>query len=210
MDDSSPRRSAPEDGASTSQPHHLVLLVHGLADTHHAWDRCVAELDRMPNAHEYLFHSSAVNGRFRTHDGFDRCGERLAEELRGLLAAHPQLRHLTVLGHSMGGMIARYALGVLYRPEDGSIAGLAPRHLVTLATPHLGLTVDDGPAQVPFVAWSGRLPLLGPGLQRALQSAAHIVASRFFRSTGRHFLALDGGPGEAPLLMRLAMDEPQQ
>ena len=74
----------------------------------------------------------------------------------------------------MGGMIARYAAGLLYRPADGTIAGLTPRHFVTLASPHLGLTVDAGPAQVPFVAWAGHLPVLGGALQRGLQVGAGV------------------------------------
>ncbi|KAG2451401.1 hypothetical protein HYH02_004001 [Chlamydomonas schloesseri] len=110
----------------------------------------------------------------------------------------------------MGGMIARYAAGLLYRPADGTLAGLAPRHFVTLASPHLGLTVDVGPAQVPFVAWAAHLPLLGGPLQRGLQAIGHTVAARVFRGTGRHFLALDGGPGELPLLMCMALDEPDK
>ncbi|PNH11350.1 Phosphomannomutase [Tetrabaena socialis] len=41
-----------------------------------------------------------------------------------------------------------------------------------------------------------------------LKSVANGVASAFFSGTGRHFLALDGGPGERPLLARMAMDDP--
>ncbi|GLC67352.1 hypothetical protein PLESTF_000545600, partial [Pleodorina starrii] len=159
---------------------------------------------------EILIHASAVNARFRTHDGFDKCGERLAAEIRQLVQRQPQLKRISVIGHSMGGMIARYALGLLFDPSDCSIAGLAPTHYVTLATPHLGLTVDEGPARVPFVAWAGHIPLLGRGVQRALQAVAHSVARTWFRGTGRHFLALDGGPGELPLLMLMAMDAPDR
>ncbi len=62
------------------------------------------ELSKLPHAPQrYLLHSSAVNGRFRTYDGFDRCGQRLAEELRELVGRHPHLAKLSVFGHSMGG-----------------------------------------------------------------------------------------------------------
>ncbi|KAG2445746.1 hypothetical protein HXX76_000352 [Chlamydomonas incerta] len=196
--------------ASALPPDHLLVLVHGLADTKSAWDRCVVELRNMPNAGRYVFLQSAVNARWRTHHGVDVCGSRLADEIRGLLATQPGLRYISMIGHSMGGMIARYAAGLLYRPADGTIAGLAPRHFISLASPHLGLTVDAGPAQVPFVAWAGGLPLLGGALQRGLQAIGHTVAARLFSGTGRHFLALDGGPGELPLLMRMALDEPDK
>ncbi len=48
--------------------------------------------------------------------------------------------------------------------------------------------------------------VLYPGTVPSPQSVAGGVACSLFRGTGRHFLALDGGSGELPLLLRLAMD----
>lgn len=56
---------------------------------------------------------------------------------------------ISFVAHSLGGLIARYAIGKLYSPEtvsDGSldeelkgrIAGLEPINFITSATPHLG------------------------------------------------------------------------
>lgn len=55
------------------------------------------------------------------------------------------------MAHSLGGLIARYAIGELYTPEivsdssldeelrpEGTIAGLEPINFITSATPHLG------------------------------------------------------------------------
>ncbi len=53
-----------------------------------------------------------------------------------------------MVGHSMGGLIARHAVGVLFDPRAGTVAGLAPAHFVTIATPHLGCEGRPGPAQV--------------------------------------------------------------
>ena len=47
----------------------------------------------------------------QTYQGIDRCGERLAEEVNGYVDEHPALQRISVVGHSMGGLIARYALG---------------------------------------------------------------------------------------------------
>lgn len=41
--------------------------------------------------------------RLGTWAGIDRCGQRLADEVRGLAAAHPELRRVTFICHSMGG-----------------------------------------------------------------------------------------------------------
>lgn len=66
------------------------------------------------------------------------------------------LKKISFLAHSLGGLFARYAISVLYTPDDGAnttiansqtayswgrgkIAGLEPINFVTLATPHLGV-----------------------------------------------------------------------
>lgn len=65
---------------------------------------------------------------------------------------HHSLERISIIAHSMGGLIARYALGLLYNPASRTVCGLEPCHFVTLATPHLGCDAD-GVAQVqyPFV-----------------------------------------------------------
>lgn len=74
------------------------------------------------------------------------------------------LKRISFLAHSLGGLFARYAVGVLYSSNPlsssqsgdlsshntnaensvsssklGSIAGLEPINFITLATPHLGV-----------------------------------------------------------------------
>lgn len=39
----------------------------------------------------------------------------------------------------MGGLYSRYALGLLYNPETGLVAGLQPVSFVCIASPHLGV-----------------------------------------------------------------------
>lgn len=68
----------------------------------------------------------------------------------------PNLRKISFVAHSVGGLVARYAIGRLYRPpskenaeesranvceEDhlrATIGGLEPLNFITVATPHLG------------------------------------------------------------------------
>lgn len=73
------------------------------------------------------------------------------------------LKRISFLAHSLGGLFARYAVAMLYKPNNsveqqneydssltaipkslcfsngGSIAGLEPINFITLATPHLGV-----------------------------------------------------------------------
>lgn len=112
-----------------------------------------------------LLFVSHCNERTRTFDGVDACGERLAEEIRGVAAQHPELRRISVLGHSMGGLIGRYAAGRLYDPSSGTMAGLAPCHFVAMATPHLGCDSIGSPAQVPLISWLAAVPAVGAAVQ---------------------------------------------
>jgi triacylglycerol esterase/lipase EstA (alpha/beta hydrolase family) len=67
----------------------------------------------------------------------------------------PNLQKISFVAHSVGGLVARYAIGRLYRPPkkenvedstDGTsiddlkatIGGLEPMNFITVATPHLG------------------------------------------------------------------------
>lgn len=63
----------------------------------------------------------------RNHiSGIDVCGQRLALEIQTLAAAHPSLTQLSLVGHSMGGLVARYAAAVLFDQSMGTMGGLAP------------------------------------------------------------------------------------
>lgn len=41
----------------------------------------------------------------QTFEGIDVCGERLAEEIRAVVAQHPGLARISLVSHSMGGLI---------------------------------------------------------------------------------------------------------
>ena len=142
--------------------------------------------------------------------GIDACGERLAGEIRAVIVQHPSLQEISFISHSLGrqplldtrhwhyrtnrehaalpgGLISRYAAGRLYDPATGLVAGLRPRHYISIASPHLGCTAEMSEAQarvhlllvcnagrldrrptfhpqVPFILWSNRKD--GPIAQR--------------------------------------------
>lgn len=120
---------------------------------------------------QVLLHPSEVNRLTETYDGIDVCGLRLAQEIRSVVAAHPKLERISVVGHSMGGLLLRYAIGVLYDPDDSSIAGLQPCHFVSMATPHMGCDAE-GLAQV------GKVPSLAASLCRCSCSHPNRPANR--------------------------------
>eukprot|EP00879_Flechtneria_rotunda_P012727 GHRR01013291.1.p1 GENE.GHRR01013291.1~~GHRR01013291.1.p1 ORF type:complete len:777 (+),score=287.73 GHRR01013291.1:426-2756(+) len=155
------------------------------------WDAVSEQLKQHLDAEHTLLYPSTANARFATYDGIDVCGGRLAEEVRHVVAQQQSLQRISVIAHSMGGLMARYAIGVLYNPSNNSIIGLEPAHFVSLATPHCGCD-SDGVAQVPFIGWTGGLPLLGQQLFRFLQGISGPTAAMLFKRTGQQFFLLDG------------------
>ena len=52
----------------------------------------------------------------------------------------PGVSKISFIAHSLGGLVARYAIGRLYEnsSSEAKIAGLQPVNFITVATPHLG------------------------------------------------------------------------
>ena len=85
-------------------------------------------------------------------------------QVKSVIKRHPGVQKISFVAHSLGGLIARYAVARLYEPETvrepsqengdcrtngpenpcleesskGKIAGLEPINFITSATPHLG------------------------------------------------------------------------
>ncbi|EPS72529.1 hypothetical protein M569_02226, partial [Genlisea aurea] len=196
-------------------PDHLLVLVHGIWASPADWTNFEAELKRRLGKN-FLIHVSSCNTYSKTLTGIHDSGRRLADEVLEVVRNAGSLRKISFLAHSLGGLIARYAVGILYQPDvsyqlptdidysasinvkisnssnDGLIAGLEPINFITLATPHLGVR---GNKQFPL--------LLGvPLLERIVPP----IAPLFVGTTGRQLFLTDGGPDSPPLLLRMTSD----
>ncbi|GLI70839.1 hypothetical protein VaNZ11_015852, partial [Volvox africanus] len=165
---------------------HLIVMANGLFGSPSNWSVICEQLGEHLDMSTVVLHPSKVNRLTDTYDGIDVCGQRLADEIRSVAAAHPSLQRISVIGHSMGGLLLRYAIGVLYNPSTGRIAGLQASHFITLATPHVGCD-GEGLAQVPFIGWISTRPV-----QHILQALSVPTATLMFRRTGRQFFLADG------------------
>ena len=119
----------------------LVVFLHGLMETEHAWRlgggasygaRLARELACTPLDVRYN------SGRHISHNG-----RSLAELLEQVTAAWPvEVEEIALVGHSMGGLVARSAC------RHGSEAGQEwtgrVRHVVSLGTPHMGAPLAQG------------------------------------------------------------------
>lgn len=204
---------------SKVQPQHLVIMVNGLAGSSADW-RYAAEqfVKRLPD--KIIVHRSECNTSKLTFDGVDLMGERLAEEVVNVVKNWPGLHKISFVAHSLGGLIARYAIGRLYElsarigiadqnesssgleannsakpPElcyEARIAGLEPVNFITFATPHLG---SRGHKQLPLLCGL-------PFLERSASQTAHWIAGR----SGKHLFLTDNDSGKPPLLLRMVED----
>lgn len=126
----------------------VVVLLHGLCETEHAWDQLVPEGGTpLPAA---LAAGGTTVLRVRCNTGL-RIG-RLGRDVSALLAASlaPGTR-IVLVGHSMGGLVARAALETM--PQD-LVAGVTD--LVTLGTPHHGAPLEQ--TVDALVALAARVP----------------------------------------------------
>ncbi|TYI68662.1 hypothetical protein E1A91_D08G104700v1 [Gossypium mustelinum] len=148
-------------------------------------------------------------------------GERLAQEVLDVVKRRPEVRKISFVAHSLGGLVARYAIGRLYenstklgqsgpfvstltgehtyssmqdleQHSEDRIAGLEPMNFITFATPHLG---SRGHKQLPLLCGL-------PFLEKRASETAHFVVGR----SGKHLFLTDNDEGKPPLLLRMVDD----
>ncbi|KAJ7552224.1 hypothetical protein O6H91_06G046800 [Diphasiastrum complanatum] len=191
-------------------PDHLLVLVHGILAGPSDWTYAKRVLKKRLGK-KFLIYVSSVNTYLHTLNGVDVGGKRLANEVHQVVQKNKNLKRISFIGHSLGGVFARYAVAVLFKEQvkagnrNGhrestvmanaqfcTVAGLEPVNFITLATPHLGVR---GKNQFPF--------LLGvPVLEKIAVPLAPIVAGQ----TGRQMFLTDGKSNDLPLLLRMASD----
>jgi pimeloyl-ACP methyl ester carboxylesterase len=116
----------------------VLVLVHGL---------CMSDLDWQQNGHDYGAELARDLGytpvylHYNTGLRISTNGKRFAELLERLVRAWPEpLEELTVLGHSMGGLVARSA--AFYAERDNHSWRRQLRRLVFVGTPHHGSRLE--------------------------------------------------------------------
>ncbi|KAL4182107.1 hypothetical protein AMTRI_Chr12g240890 [Amborella trichopoda] len=199
--------------AAVKFPEHLIIMVNGIVGSAEDWKFAANQfVKRLPD--KVMVHRSECNYATLTFDGVDRMGERLADEVVLVVKHRPGVQKISFVAHSLGGLIARYAIGRLYepcpdmqlsdatsnssndkhveKPCEGRIAGLEPMNFITFASPHLG---SRGNKQLPFLCGL-------PFLESRASQTAHWIAGR----TGKHLFLTDNDDGKPPLLLQMVDD----
>ncbi|TKA21775.1 hypothetical protein B0A50_08696 [Salinomyces thailandicus] len=117
-------------------PSHMLALQAALRKQHRGEDLQILITDS--NAHAKTYDGIAIGGERATYE-IEQCIRHLRRE--GM-----HVKQFSIIGYSMGGLIARYAIGLLY--QNGFFDGVEPVNFTTFATPHLGASVtvlgEDG------------------------------------------------------------------
>ncbi|KAI0642455.1 DUF676-domain-containing protein [Trametes meyenii] len=129
---------------------HLLVLIHGMWGNpgHLAEMKRVVEERRGqpssengPGGEQLQILVAETNKEDGTYDGIDWGGERVAEEIyeevQRLEKEGRKVTRFSVTGYSLGGLIARYVVGILH--QRGFFADVKPVNFNTVATPHVGL-----------------------------------------------------------------------
>ncbi len=135
-----PDRAAVRAAFPAATPH-LVVFLHGLMESEHAW-----RLGGRPTYGELLARDlgcTPIDVRYNSGRHISRNGRSLAALLEELTAAWPvEAERIALVGHSMGGLVARSACHQAAR--DGQTWVARVRHVVSLGTPHLGAPLAQG------------------------------------------------------------------
>ena len=145
-----------------------------------------ASLEERHGKDELRIVVASRNSDTYTYDGIEVGAERVAqeveEEINSLEKDGIHIRKLSVVGYSLGGLIARYTIGLLY--SRGWFDKLEPMNFTTFASPHLGV----------------RAPLRGYHT-----TAWNFLGARTLSTSGRQLFLIDSFRDEGrPLLSVLA------
>jgi len=106
-----------------------ILLIHGLESSSKAWDGMASALRRQ--------RIQVLTFDYPNDGSIAKSGDSLSEELSALGRRHKDFR-VAIVAHSMGGLVARYAL-----ETPGKNPGCVT-DLFTLGTPHAGSALAGG------------------------------------------------------------------
>ena len=135
----------------------IAVFVHGLCETDTSW-RLGGRPTYGERLREDLGHTP-VYARYNTGRHISDNGRALAAALDALVAGWPvEVSEIVLVGHSMGGLVARSACH--YGERDGLGWTERLRHVVCLGSPHMGAPLERAAARGSHLL--SRLPETAP------------------------------------------------
>ncbi|WP_158255774.1 alpha/beta fold hydrolase [Amycolatopsis sp. BJA-103] len=183
----------------------VVVFLHGLVETELGWFRGSAPEGDFGARLAGDFGSSPVYVRYNSGRHVSESGAELVALLSRLVAAWPvPVADIVLIGHSMGGLVARSAL---YQAQERNVSWLSVvTRLVCLGTPHSGAPLERRVAQL--TALFGKTTLTAPLTKlfalrsNGIQDLAHGYVHRRQWATEPH-LSSRADPSPSPGIRRL-------
>jgi pimeloyl-ACP methyl ester carboxylesterase len=179
----------------------IVVFLHGLCETDEAW-RLGGGPTYGERLREDLGHTP-VYARYNTGRHISDNGRALSAALEALVEEWPvPVDELVLVGHSMGGLVARSACH--YGERDGRSWIGELRHVVCLGSPHLGAPLERAAAR--GAHWLRRLPETEPLARLLTARSAGVKDLRYGACLEDDWDGLDldawgpDGCGEVPFL----------
>ncbi|WP_350561373.1 hypothetical protein [Psychrobacter sp. CAL346-MNA-CIBAN-0220] len=140
----------------------IIILCHGLCMSHLSWYPSKSD-----SLGERIIHSQPLSTvlylNYNTGRRISSNGRNFSKVLQNLVENNPDISQIDLIGHSMGGLVARSAL--FYGKQQGFNWVKQVGNLITLGSPHhgaslerIGYFVQDRIAKLPF---AGSLAKLG-------------------------------------------------
>jgi len=122
---------------------YLVVFLHGLMETEFAWRLGAAEQGgTYASRLAENLGCTPVDVRYNTGRHISENGRSLSDLLEALVEAWPgEMERIALVGHSMGGLVARSACHYA-RAGEARWAGRV-RHVVSLGSPHMGAPLEQ-------------------------------------------------------------------
>ncbi|KAF4452743.1 hypothetical protein F53441_4455 [Fusarium austroafricanum] len=167
---------------------HLCVLVHGLwGNPSHLRNVAKSLRDEYSEDELYILTVKRNSGNF-TYDGIELGGERVCaeieEELHNIKEQGGKITKLSIAGYSLGGLVSRYAVGLLY--AKGVLDDLECMNFTTFASPHLGV-------RTPLKGWLNNVWNV-LGARTLSMSGRQLFTIDKFRDTNRPLLAILADP----------------
>ncbi|RDW82198.1 hypothetical protein BP6252_03310 [Coleophoma cylindrospora] len=172
----------------SQEAQHLCVLVHGLwGNPNHLAAMAKSLRAKHPEDNLHILVAKRNSGSF-TYDGIELGGERVCqeieEEIEKLAKLGQEIKRLSIVGYSLGGLVARYAVGLL--DSKGFFEKIKPMNFTTFATPHLGV-------RTPLRGWHNHVWNV-LGARTLSTSGRQLFTIDKFRGTGRPLLEILADP----------------
>ncbi|KIV97579.1 hypothetical protein PV10_01311 [Exophiala mesophila] len=184
-----PRDASPSGQSTpTGKANHTVFLVHGLWGNANHLQYILKSLHDRYTEDELVVVACKSNANSLTYDGIEVGGERVAKEIEDkfqeLARDGYKISKFSIVGYSLGGLIARYAVGLL--DHKGYFDKVTPVNFTTFATPHLGV-------RTPLTGYPNHLWNV-LGARTLSTSGRQLFTVDKFRDTGRPLLSVLADP----------------